>query len=200
MALPAFALQALLAAGPSLIRGAGKLLGGRTDAVADTVAEMVEGAQAAIDPQTALAQEVRQLPLDQQVELQALAVEVQRIEAEREHARLSWDQANYAETQQSYRAELASVDAEVRRTRPQIARRSFFAGTAYVLLMELARLLPGAGADVGADLMLAGVIYSPCFEYLGMRTLDKIFGKENAGDRSAINALRDGFSAVRGRS
>jgi len=70
----------------------------------------------------------------------------------------------------------------IKLNRPTIARNSFLAGTAYILVAETARLISTAfGGDVsGADVAIAAALYGPCVWYMGMRTVDGFSEKGKA--------------------
>lgn len=107
-------------------------------------------------------------------------LEVQRMESEErqqlrqlgfEQARqkLADKQHQHQQQQETIRSGDNAEDEYVRRTRPKIARYSFIAGAAYVLIFELLAVF--AKAD-GADMALAGAVFSPALAYMGFRTLD----------------------------
>ena len=66
-----------------------------------------------------------------------------------------------------------ATDEYVRRTRPRMARQSWWGGVIYIAIMEI---LKAFGKGTGADAYLAGTILAPALAYMGFRTLDKIKG------------------------
>lgn len=81
-------------------------------------------------------------------------------------------------TQETVQSELRQTDLYTKRTRPIIARRSFYAGLAYVLLTAL----PEAGIVFGNVFTLMPwqfewevlmLLYSPALTYMGVRGFDK---------------------------
>lgn len=80
-------------------------------------------------------------------------------------------QAQHHETQETIRNGDNSHDEYVRHTRPRMARQSWYATAAYVLVFE------GLKADgvfsVGVVPELALLLLSPAAAYLGLRALDK---------------------------
>ena len=89
-------------------------------------------------------------------------------------------EARLFEAQQvTIQAELAQSDIYTKRTRPVIARRSFYAGMAYVVLSTI----PEAGIVVpifGWSIMpwsfnweILMLMYAPCLSYIGVRGFEK---------------------------
>lgn len=88
----------------------------------------------------------------------------------------------YAAQQKTIQAELHQNDVYTKRTRPIIARRSFYAGLGYALLTSL----PSEGFVIGfldwtfATLMpwqfewaVLSLLYSPALTYMGVRGFEK---------------------------
>lgn len=67
----------------------------------------------------------------------------------------------------------------IKLNRPVIAKRSFDAGTAYILVAEAARIVSAAwGSDLmGASATIAAALYGPCVWYMGMRSVDGFSSK-----------------------
>ena len=117
------------------------------------------------DPQAAV--KLRELELRHRERLEELALE-------RYRAGLDAESERHAQSQQTIRAEAQYGTDYVKETRPRIARMSFYAGAAYALGMEAAKL---AGLGAGADTALLGVLFGPVGFYMTMRTLDAFSGK-----------------------
>jgi len=152
---------------PSIIRAAGKLIGGKADEAATIVADTIEDGGTLEGAQYAMPAELR-------VKLAEVANEAQKLANEREARGMQHDETMYTQNQETAREEQRSGTEFVKETRPKLARDSFAAGTVYVLLFEALELF---GHGLGADPMLASILYGPCFTYLGMRTVDKWKGK-----------------------
>jgi hypothetical protein len=55
-----------------------------------------------------------------------------------------------------------------------MARQSWWGGAIYIFILEVCKAF---GYGLGADVYLAGVIFSPAMAYMGFRTWDKIKGQ-----------------------
>ena len=83
----------------------------------------------------------------------------------------------YAAQQKTIQAELHQNDLYTKRTRPIIARRSFYAGLSYALLTSL----PEAGVNLYFILLepwqfewaVLSLLYSPALTYMGVRGFEK---------------------------
>jgi hypothetical protein len=83
----------------------------------------------------------------------------------------------FAAQQKTIQAELHQNDQYTKRTRPVIARRSFYAGLAYVLLTAI----PAGGIHLGSlaimpwqfEWTVLTLLYSPALTYMGVRGLEK---------------------------
>lgn len=171
-------LSALLTAGPTILRMVGNLFGGKTQEVANTVAEVADKVQGLPDSerQKQMQAAIENLPPEARVELAKIANEAQKISAEREAHQLDAETARNQAAQETIRAEVNSGDEYVRRARPKIAIRSFNLTAAYILVFEAMRVIGKfAGVEVpGADVTIAGALISPCVWWVTMRTGDKI--------------------------
>lgn len=166
MVAPAI-LFALKALAPAAIRAAGNFLGGKASAAAEVVADVM-------DDGGDLEGAIQSMPPELQIELARVSMEGQKLQNDREARGLEHLEKQHSETQTTARAEQEHGNAFVKETRPKLARDSFAAGTVYVMVFEMLRLF---GHGEGADPVLAGILYGPCFQYLGMRTIDKWKGK-----------------------
>ena len=180
-----FALgKTLLSAGPALVRGIGSLFDGETASVTEQVADMVDKVkglpleQAGATMQTMLGT----LPPEKLASLQKiqadLEIELARIDADREAARLQAETAQTAEDQQTRRAEVQSDDSYTRRTRPKIARLSMYAALFYLLLCGvifpvITELFDSISKLPALNWSILMAIYAPALEYTGVRTADK---------------------------
>ena len=188
----------LLTVGPSVIRAIGGLFGGKTKDVADTVAGIADKVRGlpADRQQQEFANQLNNLPPDALVELKKIALESDKIKAEQEQAKLAAQTEQHAQSMETIRTEAIHGTDYVKETRPTIARRSFIAGTVYVLLAEGVKLatdlvhffnqpditnqvqaLSEASTTTalllqGADPAIAGILYGPCVWYMTMRTAD----------------------------
>jgi fibronectin type 3 domain-containing protein len=83
-------------------------------------------------------------------------------------------QAEHATTQKTIQSGDNATDEYVRRTRPKMARQSWYATMAYIVVAEL---LQAFEQGSGAEMALAAVLIAPASAYMGMRTVDKWRGK-----------------------
>jgi hypothetical protein len=161
----------LLTAGPSILRGIGSLFGGKAGEVADqvaNVADAIQGKTPAAQRQ-AMQEVVDSLPPEAMVELKKIANEASRIQNEAKARAFEHTETIHHDTQETARIEAVSTDEYVRRTRPGLARKSFWAGSIYGVGMELASLI---GFGDGANIVLLGGFYAPMLEYIGARSID----------------------------
>jgi len=96
-------------------------------------------------------------------------MQLRQLQFEQAKLQLTDKQHQHEQQQETIRSGDNAEDEYVRRTRPKIARHSFVAGAAYVMLFELIAAFTSAD---GADMALAGAIFSPALAYMGFRTLD----------------------------
>lgn len=174
MPLPLIPLIASLA--PSFIRAAGSLVG--AEETANKVANVVEASGGG---EEAVKRLIDGMPPEARVELEKLANEAQRIQNERRARELQHDETQWAETQTTARAEIASANPYVQTTRPRMARQSLYAGVSYGIGMEL---LEAFGKGEGADPFILGTLLTIAFTYIGARSFDK-----RTGVRLSIDAL-----------
>ena len=85
-------------------------------------------------------------------------------------------QAEHSEQQKTIREGDKATDEYVRRTRPKLARQSWYGGLAYVCILEI---LAAFDKGTGANAYLAATLLSPALAYMGARTLDKLKGLRN---------------------
>jgi hypothetical protein len=167
----------LLAIGPTLLRGVGALLGGRTQKVAETVATVADQVSG-LSPAAArsrLGAALSGLPAEDLLALKEIEAKFAEIEKEREAARLAAETAQHAASQETARIEAQSDDEYVRRTRPMLARYSAYVTFLYAAITGV--VFPAL--NVAHDLALPGTqewivvaLFGPCLSYIGARTID----------------------------
>lgn len=159
--------------GASLV---GSLLTGNVPGAVAAGVAMVSSATGTNDPGKAL----EQLQSDPTTVIKLRELAVQDEQNIREHLRAMAEmqfvdaQKEHAEQQETIRAGDAATDEYVRRTRPSMARQSWYCTMLYILLFEG---LKAAGAwGSGAVMDLAMVLIAPAGAYMGFRTWDKLRG------------------------
>ncbi len=118
---------------------------------------------------------LKQFQLENEIELRRLLVEDNRIAAEVEKARLDADKSFQAEAQATARIEAQSADEYVRRTRPSLARKSFYAGAIYAVVTGAIFPIVNALASAtlpGLDAYILGALYAPCLTFMGVRSVE----------------------------
>jgi hypothetical protein len=175
--------------GPAVIRGIASLFGGND--TASKVADIVEqvGSIAGLSPEQKIAktaEKIAAMPPEVLLGLEQLKVELEKEQTRRQELAYSDQQSTHRETQTTIRNGDNATDEYVRRTRPLMARQSFYIGSLYVIGMELLRALGQSSS--GADWALAIAIYTPALTYMGLRTLDGFapFGKGSSQKPGAI--------------
>lgn len=149
------------------------LVGNIPGAIAAGVA-MVSSATGTTDPSKAL----QALQTDPATLVRLKELAQQEDASVREHIRAMAElqaqdaQAAQAEQQQTIRAGDVASDEYVRRTRPRMARQSWYAGAAYIIGFEA---LKAAGLfQAGAVVELAMILLAPAAAYIGFRSWDKL--------------------------
>lgn len=171
---------------------AGSVLTGNVPGGIAAVASMVTEATGEEDPKKAL-DKLKMSP-DTRLKFEELA---KRDEADiRQHHRemlqmkLEDQQEAHKEQQETIREGDKATDQYVRRTRPKMAKQSWWATAAYLLIMEI---LQAFGHGTGANMAVAGMLASPAWAYMGFRTIDKVKGKEGFTEdaiRSVIGGIK----------
>lgn len=128
----------------------------------------------------------------QQMEIEE-RMQLRQLQFEQAKLQLTDKQHQHEQQQETIRSGDNAEDEYVRRTRPKIARHSFVAGAAYVLLFELIAAFTSAD---GADMALAGAIFSPALAYMGFRTLDAF--SKHKGPKMGSGAVKGMVDKVRG--
>lgn len=163
-------IQALLTAGPGLIRLFGQSKGGTVESVAEIAASTMENTNNAKTPhaqEKALEAALAHAPESVLVELKMGLAE---IDAKREKNVLDHDLGMHKAQQ----ATLQSKD--IKGVRPEIASRHSWFTVAYVVLFEGASL---AEYGTGANWEIATLLAAPTLAWFGFRTWDK-FSKQGA--------------------
>lgn len=199
-------ILSIIQAGPTLLRMAGKMLGGKAGTVAEQAANVVEsvGHLPPQEAETQVSKALSRIPEENLLELMKVVAEMDRVKGEQALAKINADADKHAETQETARVEAVSEDAEVRRTRPKIAQQSATVTFWYVMLTGVGfpliaialeayiklKAVTGAPTDLevlalpGPDWMIAGTLFAPCLAYMGARTAE-VFSKH--GDKTGGN-------------
>ncbi len=158
--------------GPTAIRGISSLFGGSE--TANKVADMVEQVDGALgmtkeQKEMSLINEMQKLPPESLVELERIKSEMQKEVTRRQELSLQDKQKEHEQTQLTIRNGDNATDERVRRTRPDIARSSFWMMCLYVFAFEA---LSAKGFGDGADIYVALTIGAFAYAYFGLRTVD----------------------------
>jgi len=151
----------------------GSLLTGNVPGAVAAGVALVSGATGESDPDKVLAQ----LQTDPATVVRLRELAVQEEASIREHIRtmeemrLKDEQAAHEQQQLTIRGGDNAEDEYVRHTRPMMARQSWYATMAYVLIFEA--LKSAKVFDSGANWDLAMILLAPAAAYLGFRSLDK---------------------------
>ncbi|WP_050940439.1 hypothetical protein [Vibrio harveyi] len=174
MALPLIlgAAQLAMEVGPAVIRGISSLFGGSE--TANKVADMVENVDGALgmtkeQKTLSIANEMQKLPPESLVEIERLRVEMQKEVTRRQALALEDKQKEQEQTQLTIRNGDNATDEKVRRTRPDIARSSFWMMVLYTFAFEA---MKAKGLGDGADIYMALTIGAHSLAYFGLRTAD----------------------------
>lgn len=157
-------------AGAALV---GSLLTGNVPGAVAAGVALVGSATGTTDPAKALAA----LQQDPATMIRLKELSVQEEASIREHIRameemrLKDEQAAHTEQQQTIRGGDTANDEYVRHTRPMMARQSWYATMAYVIVFEGLKATNVFGH--GASWDLAMILIAPAAAYLGFRSLDK---------------------------
>lgn len=124
------------------------------------------------DPQTVI--KLRQMANENEADIRRHLEAMTKLQLEDE-------QSKQHEQQETIRSGDAATDEYVRRTRPKMARQSWYAALAYLLLFSLAELLgqvvaAATGTKItisGPSVDIAAAIGAPAMAYMGFRAVDK---------------------------
>lgn len=155
-----------IAAGVSLVSGA---------TGTDNPVKALESLQT--NPETLL--KLKELAFKEEDSIRQHIAEMKRLELEDE-------QKAHEQQQETIRTGDSSNDEYVRHTRPLMARRSYWAGTGYLFVMEIASAFSHGD---GADIAVAAMLYSPAAAYMGFRTADKFAPGTTERALSAVKAI-----------
>lgn len=104
------------------------------------------------------------------------------------------NQHQHEQQQETIRSGDNAEDEYVRRTRPKMARMSFYSGVIYLFLFEL---LAAFDKGDGANEILLGTLFSPALAYMGFRTVDAFskykgsaMGKAKSGISGVVNSVK----------
>lgn len=151
----------------------GSLLVGNVPGAVAAGVSLVSGATGTDDPVKAL-QALQQDP-QTMVRLKELyfqnEADVRRHIETMERLKREDDQHQHQQTQETIRAGDASLDEYVRKTRPKMARESWYATMIYCLVCLLVEAYNGADLF---NIYVAGILSAPAWAYLGLRTTDKV--------------------------
>lgn len=150
----------------------GSLLTGNIPGAVAAGVAMVSSATGQTDPEKAL----ESLQTDPATVIRLRELAIQDEASVREHIRAMEEmrltdlQKAQEEQQKTIRTGDTAEDPYVRKTRPLMARQSWYATMAYVIIFEAAKAY---SIGSGANWDLAMILISPAAAYLGFRTWDK---------------------------
>lgn len=176
----------LISLGSGLLRLTGQAFGGRTAETTEKIANVVDQVRG-LPMQAAAAQVATVLTgmaPEELAEIKRAGVRALEIKGEVERSRLAAQTAQHAETQATARVEAASEDAYVRRTRPGMARKSFWLSVGYAFAAGVA--FPVLNVMHGwqlpaVDSWILGALLSPALSYMGVRSIDAFSRKGKTG-------------------
>ncbi len=118
---------------------------------------------------------LKQFELENERELMKLRHEDNKLDAELQKAYLAADVSFNQQANETARVEAQSADEYVRRTRPKLARQSFYAGLGYIVISGFVFPIIDAikGTNLpGLDAYILGAIYAPCLAFVGVRSIE----------------------------
>lgn len=118
---------------------------------------------------------LKQFELEHEATLMQLRIEDNRLETELRKAEIAADLGFMEAAQETGRIEVQSADEYVRRTRPRLARLSFYSGLGYVVCTGVVFPIASALTVLSLpdlDAYILGAIYSPCLAYVGVRSVE----------------------------
>lgn len=172
-------LAAILATiGPTIIRGVGSLFGGKAQDAANTVANVVEAVKGKPEDQQhqEISQALAKMTPDQVQAFEQVKAQIVQAHANVEQARIQAERDEQAAIQKTAQVEAQQSDIYTKRTRPGIARKSFYVGAGYVLIAAV--VFPAVNAYAGTKLpgfepSIFMALASPVLAYMGVRGLEK---------------------------
>lgn len=166
--------------GPTLLRKFGASHGGTTAVVANSVADVVEGVQGEPEDkqQAAIAEAIKGLPPEQALAFAQLQLDLERVQQEGVWRELDVQKAQIESDRVARVAELGQTDIYTKRTRPMIARQSWYVAAAYALLCHIfiplyaeIREIPPILVTFDWSVFLA--LCAPAMTYTGVRGFEK---------------------------
>lgn len=128
-----------------------------------------------------LAQAVNEAPPEIMLELtkanNSFNLEMEKLATDLKKTVILDKQAEHHETQETIRNGDNSTDQKIRWVRPHMAIKSWWSTIAYCLGCTVFRMFSEGNVDI-FDIYIAGFLATPAWAYLGLRTTDKIFGKQ----------------------
>lgn len=161
---------ALWKIGSTALRALGAKKGGVAATAASVIADVIDGNPGKAET---VEEAVNGLPPEQRAEILSLILEREKVQADLEAKRITSASNDFAQEQTTHRAELAQTDVYTKRTRPHLARLSFYAATAYVASSIIVPLA-FTGKQVVFDVTIYLALISPALTYMGVRTFDKV--------------------------
>lgn len=167
--------------GPTLLRKFGKAHGGTTEAVADAVAQVAEGVQGEPEDkqQAAIAEALKGLTPEQATAFAQLQVDMERVKQEGIWRELDIQKEQVKADRDARIAELANTDVYTKRTRPLIARQSWYVAAAYALGINLVFPI-GEAANLWTSIPTTTfswevflALAAPALTYMGVRGFEK---------------------------
>ena len=171
--------------GPTLLRKFGKARGGTTAVVADSVADVVEGVSGEPEDkqQAVIAEALKGLTPEQAVAFSTLQVDMERVKQEGVWRELDVQKAQVEADASARVAELAQSDIYTKRTRPQIARQSWYVAAIYAVTCHVLVPLYVYYNQVSPEQSLAPLVTfswevflalsAPSLTYMGVRGFEK---------------------------
>lgn len=151
----------------------GSLLTGNLHGAIAAGVSLVSGATGTTDPDQAL--HALQSNPEAMIKLKELAYRdadsIRQHIRLQEEARLKDEQEAHRQQQETIRSGDNATDEYVRRTRPTMARQSWYAGAGYIVAMEILKAFEVV--KTGAVVELAMIILAPSMAYIGFRSMDR---------------------------
>lgn len=174
------AVELLRKLGPTLLRKFGKSHGGTTEVVAGSVADVMEGVrdEPEAQQQAAIAEALKGLSPEQAVAFSSLQVELERVKQEGVWKDLEIQLEQVKQDGAARVAELAQTDVYTKRTRPLIARQSWYVAATYALGCHVALPLIAALYKIPPllitfDWSVFLALCAPAMTYTGVRGFEK---------------------------
>lgn len=170
-------IMKLLTMGPTVLRGVGSLLGGKKGAVAEKIANAIDGvADVASDKQQAITNVIEGLSPEEQLAFAELQKDLAQIEERREKNKLDQELGLVQSDERRHLAEMNQSDVYTKRTRPKIARESWQLSAFYALSSTFIFPLiqPFIKNQLPTfDAWVFGAIAAPALTYMGVRGLER---------------------------